>query len=371
MSIDLTNGKIQSAWFSFGVYNKMDRKYSVAVVGATGNTGHKVLEILAEREFPIKEIVAIASERSVGKFVSFGEKTIPIRTIDSVDFSNIDICFMCAGGQISKTHAIKIAKQGCTIIDKTSAFRMDESVPLIVPEVNLSDLQNGAPNGIISNPNCVAIPLAVALAPLQRLAKIKKLVISTYQSVSGAGKAAIETLYQETKAILLGTSLQRKSVFSKSIANNVIPLIGNVLEDGSSDEEDKIANEIRKILNIDIEIAVTSVRVPVYIGHGISVYCEFDREVWKEQAENIWSRHDEVMLMNSGEKIITPVEAQGDNSIYICRVRGNPPSMTSLLFWVVADNLRKGAALNGVQIAENLIRLDSSLKSFKYKRGKL
>lgn len=349
----------------------MDRKYNVAIVGATGNTGRKVLEVLAERKFPVNEVLAIASERSIGKSVSFGEKDLSVRVIDSVDFSDIDICFMCAGGRISKEHAIKIAKQGCTIIDKTSAFRMDTSVPLIVPEVNLSDLQKGAQKGIIANPNCVAIPLVVALAPLQKLAKIRKLVISTYQSVSGAGKAAIETLYQETKATFLGTSLQTKSVFSKSIANNVIPLIGNVLENGVSDEEYKIANEVRKILNSNIEVAVTCVRVPVYIGHGISVYCEFDREVWKEQAENVWSKQDEIMLMNSGEKIITPVEAQGDNSVYICRVRKTQSSIASLLFWVVSDNLRKGAALNGVQIAENLIKLDSTLKLFKYTREKL
>lgn len=343
----------------------MRKKYNVAVVGATGNTGHEVLKILAERNFPIESIVAVASASSMGKSVSFGDdKILEVKRIESVDFSKIDICFMCAGSGVSKNYAEKISEKGCIVIDKTSLFRMDKDVPLLVPEINKNSL-NRVNKGIISNPNCVAIPLALALFPLKKLAKIKRVVVSTYQSVSGAGRSAINTLYEEMKASFFGGFSIGASVFPKSIAGNVIPMIGDLLDNGWTDEEYKISREVNRILNDDIKLSVTSVRVPVYIGHGISVACEFDRAVTPSEAKAVWSKMSGVIILNSDEKFVTPVEAQGEDDVFISRIRQDINSDNGLLFWVVSDNLRKGAALNGVQIAELLIKKDPSLETFK------
>ncbi len=333
--------------------------YNVAVVGATGSTGSTTLNVLSERQFPIQNIYAFASERSVGKYVSFGEeKTVVLSSINGFDFSSVDICFMCAGSAISKKYAQKIAECGCTVIDKTSLFRMNESVPLIVPEVNGSLINNT--NGyIISNPNCVAIPSSMILKALSDLSNIKRVVISTYQSVSGAGKNGIRSLYEETRQSLFGAPFSsedsRINVFPKVIAGNVIPAIGEILESGESDEENKITSEIKKILSKDMFISVTSVRVPVYIGHSISMHCEFFSDIELSDVKSAIAKFPGITLLRNNA-IVTPVDAQGEDSVFVCRVRRDDGCKNCISLWASCDNLRKGAALNGVQIAESIIK---------------
>ncbi len=349
---------------------KKQKKYAVAVIGATGNTGNNTLKILAERNFPISEIYAIASEKSRGKKVSFKNQDITVTDFSSVDFSKVDIAFFCAGAKVSKTYVKKATEVGCTVIDKTSYFRLEPKVPLVVPEVNLNSLKKGASYGIISNPNCVAIPLCIALKALSQVSPLKRVVISTYQSVSGAGKQAIDELYNQTKAVVSSEEVTT-DVFSKQIAFNVIPAIGDIYENGMSDEESKISSELCKILKSDVKVAVTCVRVPVFIGHGISVACEFSKDISVNDAYEAFENFESLLVIdrkNEDNIFATPLDAQGEDSVFISRVRKDYSVKNGLLFWVVADNLRKGAALNSVQIAEKMVDIDSNLNLFKLKK---
>ena len=341
------------------------KRYNVAVVGATGNTGHTVLSVLAEREFPVNKVFAIASRESKGKSVSYGDDDVlKICSIDEVDFSEVDICFMCAGSAISRQYAEKITSSGCCLIDKTSHFRMFPDVPLIVPEVNFADLANGAPLGIISNPNCVAIPLSMILDKISQVSAIKRAVVSTYQSVSGAGKSAVDELYSQTKGAFFGQGSESR-VFRKVIAFNAIPQIGDKLANGWTDEEVKIKNEVFKISGGKVNPAVTCVRVPVFIGHGISVSCELSDEFDISEIVDILSESDGIRVLDRDENVATPVDAQGEDDVFVSRIRVDDTVENGLMFWIVADNLRKGAALNGVQIAEMMLEMDSTLNMFK------
>lgn len=344
------------------------RKYNVAVVGATGNAGNNTLKILAERDFPVNDVFAVASEKSVGKKVSFKKQNLEVQSFSSVDFSKVDLAIFCAGSKFSQKHAREVAKAGCTIIDKSSYFRLNPKVPLIVPEVNAKSLSKGAPLGIISTPNCVAVPLAMTLKALTTIAPIKRAVVSTYQAVSGAGKSANDELYEQTKAVISSGEVVSE-VFSKQIAFNAIPLIGNLYGSGVSEEEDKIACEICKILKTDVKIAVTCVRVPVFIGHGMSVVCEFTKEISDEMACHAFEDFDGILAVDRREDnvVATPLDAQGEDAVFVSRIRRDCTSKKGLMFWAVTDNLRKGAALNSVQIAEMLIDIDPKLRSFKYK----
>ena len=345
----------------------MKKTYNVAVIGATGNAGNNTVRILEERNFPVEKLYAIASEKSVGTSVSFRDCNVPVLNFANVDFSQIDIAIFCAGSGVSKRYAEHVTSAGCTIIDKTSCFRLNPKVPLIVPEVNGDVLKSGAALGIISTPNCVAGPLSMALKALSTVSKLKRVVISTYQSVSGAGKLAIDELYKQTKAVISSGAVVT-DVFSKQIAFNAIPAIGDIFSNGVSDEEDKIASEIRKILHSDVKVAVTCVRVPVFIGHGMSVACEFDKEISVDQAYEAFENLSGVVTIDrkgSETAFATPLEAQGEDAVFVSRVRKDISVKNGLLFWAVSDNLRKGAALNSVQIAELITELDPTLNIFK------
>lgn len=348
------------------------RNYNIAVIGATGNAGMTTLQILEERKFPIDTIVAVASERSIGKLVSFKGKEIKVQPFVDVDFSKIDIAILCAGSGFSRNNARQITDAGCTIIDKTSCFRLNPKVPLIVPEINGESLHKGAPLGIISTPNCVAVPLALTLKALMQISSIRRAVVSTYQSVSGAGKNAVEELYSQTKAVL-STGPINPTVFQKQIAFNVIPQIGDTYENGVTDEEDKISSEVCKILKCAVKVAVTCVRVPSFIGHGMSVACEFAKPITEKDAYDAFNNSDGIVTLdrrNDSIGVATPIDVQGEDCVYVSRVRLDDTIKNGLLYWVVSDNLRKGAALNSVQIAEEMIRQDPSLKSFKSRDSK-
>lgn len=344
------------------------REYNIAVVGATGNAGNNTLKILAERNFPVGRVLAVASQLSVGKKVSFKSRDLEVQSFDSVDFSQIDLAILCAGSDFSKKHAQQITEAGCTIIDKSSYFRFNPKVPLVVPEVNEKILSKGASLGIISTPNCVAVPLSMTLKALTDVAPVKRVVVSTYQAVSGAGRAASDELYNQTKAVVSSGTVVT-DVFSKQIAFNSIPVIGNLNVAGVSDEEEKIASEICKILKSDVRVAVTCVRVPTFIGHGMSVCCEFSKEISPEDAYHAFDCFEGILVVDRRDDniVATPLDAQGEDAVYISRVRRDPTVKNGLMFWVVTDNLRKGAALNSVQIAERLIEIDPKLKLFKHK----
>ncbi|MDR2645942.1 MAG: aspartate-semialdehyde dehydrogenase [Holosporaceae bacterium] len=341
--------------------------YNVTIVGATGNAGMSTLQVLAERNFPINNIFAVASEKSMGKNVSFGDKTLKIQRLSDVDFSNIDIAIFCAGSGVSRKNAAAVTSVGCVIIDKTSYFRLAPKVPLIIPEVNIDALQKGAPLGIVSTPNCVAIPLAMTLKALSALAPVRRIVASTYQAVSGAGRRAVEELYSQAKVIVSGGNIQ-PNIFAKQIAFNVIPAIGDLYKSGISEEEDKISCEICKILKSNIKVAVTCVRVPVFIGHGMSVACEFAKPFSEEKVYEALENVDGIVVVDrkdGSDTFVTPLDAQGDNAVYVSRIRKDTTVKNGLLYWIVTDNLRKGAALNSVQIAEAMISIDRQLKRFK------
>jgi aspartate-semialdehyde dehydrogenase len=330
--------------------------YKVAVVGATGNVGREMLGILAERQFPASEVVALASTSSIGTEVSFGERTLKVKALDYYDFSDTDICLMSAGGGVSKVWSPKIAAQGCLVIDNSSQWRMDRSVPLIVPEVNVDALDDGIKKGIIANPNCSTMQLVVALKPLHDFAKITRVVVSTYQSVSGAGKAGMEELFRQTRAIFVADAVEKEK-FTKQIAYNVIPHIDVFLDGGSTKEEWKMAVETQKILDPDIQVIATCVRVPVFVSHSESVNIEFERPITAEKARSILRESPGVLVVDKREDegYITPVEAAGEDATYVSRIRKDPTVDHGLAMWVVSDNLRKGAALNAVQIAECVI----------------
>ncbi|MDR2267892.1 MAG: aspartate-semialdehyde dehydrogenase [Holosporaceae bacterium] len=345
----------------------MKNTYNIAVVGATGSTGTGTLQILDERNFPVNSVIAIASEKSAGKSVSFGNKTLKVQRMADVDFSNVDISFFCAGGAISRKNAEAAANAGCIIIDKTSYFRLNPKVPLIIPEVNLDMLKMGAPIGIISTPNCVTTPLAMTLKALSELSPIKRVVVSTYQSVSGAGRRAIDELYNQNK-VIIAAGVPQPEVFSRQIAFNIIPAIGSLYESGISEEEDKISCEICKILKSDIKVAVTCVRVPVFIGHSMSIACEFSKPIREEEIYEAFENVEGIVVLDrkgESETFATPLDVQGEDAIYVSRVRKDVTVKSGILYWVTADNLRKGAALNSIQIAESLIAIDPQLKKFR------
>ncbi|TFZ57182.1 aspartate-semialdehyde dehydrogenase [Methylorubrum sp. Q1] len=330
--------------------------YKVAVVGATGNVGREILDILAERAFPADEVVALASSRSLGQEVSFGDKILKVKTLDTYDFSDTDICLMSAGGETSKEWSPRIGSQGCVVIDNSSAFRYDADVPLIVPEVNADAVVGFSKRNIIANPNCSTAQLVVALKPLHEAATIKRVVVSTYQSVSGAGKEAMDELFSQTRAVFTAGEVVTKK-FTKRIAFNVIPHIDVFMEDGYTKEEWKMVAETKKMLDPKIKLTATAVRVPVFIGHAESVNVEFERPISPDQATEILRAAPGVLVIDKRENggYMTPHEAAGEDATYISRIREDATIENGLNFWCVSDNLRKGAALNAVQIAEVLV----------------
>lgn len=328
----------------------------VAIVGATGNVGQEMLEILHERGFPIDELVALASRRSQGKEVSFGDKSLKVRSLDTFDFSGTDIVLMSAGGKISKEWAPKIAAKGCVVIDNSSAFRYDSAVPLIVPEVNADAIEGFSKKNIIANPNCSTAQLVVALKPLHDIAKIKRVVVSTYQAVSGAGKEAMDELFEQTRAVFVADPIEVRK-FTKRIAFNVIPHIDDFMEDGYTKEEWKVLAETKKILDKNIKVTCTAVRVPVFVGHAESVNIEFENPISATEARDILREAPGCLVIDKHEDggYMTPYECAGEDATYISRIREDITVENGLNLWVVSDNLRKGAALNTVQIAELLV----------------
>jgi aspartate-semialdehyde dehydrogenase len=329
--------------------------YRVAVVGATGNVGQEMLNILEELSFPVDEMHAIASRKSKGVEVSFGDRTLKCEVIDTFDFSKVDIVLMSAGGAVSKEWSEKIGKAGPIVIDNSSAFRKDPDVPLIVPEVNPDAIKLAKNKNIIANPNCSTAQLVVALKPLHDAARIKRAVVSTYQSVSGAGKEGMDELWTQTKAIY-GLGDATPKVFPKQIAFNVLPYIGSFRDDGYTDEEAKMWDETHKMLDPDIKLTVTCVRVPVFVGHSESVTLEFDRPIEPDEARELLREAPGVLVVDKQEHdgYVTPIDAAGEFAVYVSRIRKDPTVENGLSLWVVSDNLRKGAALNAVQIAQLL-----------------
>jgi aspartate-semialdehyde dehydrogenase len=330
--------------------------YKVAVVGATGNVGREMLDILAERNFPADEVVAVASRRSQGVECSFGDKTLKVKALDHFDFSDVDICLMSAGGAVSKEWSPKIAAQGAVVIDNSSAWRMDPDVPLIVPEVNAAAVAGFTKKNIIANPNCSTAQLVVALKPLHDKAKIKRVVVATYQSVSGAGKDAMDELFSQSKAVFTLDEVQTKT-FSKRIAFNVIPEIDVFMEDGYTKEEWKMVVETKKILDPKIKLTATCVRVPVFVGHSEAVDIEFENPITADEAREILRNAPGCLVIDKREPggYVTPYECVGEDATYISRIREDATIENGVQMWIVSDNLRKGAALNAVQIAECLI----------------
>jgi aspartate-semialdehyde dehydrogenase len=330
--------------------------YKVAVVGATGNVGRAMMEVLDERKFPADEVVALASRRSQGTEVSYGNRTLKCKALDNYDFSDVDICLMSAGSTVSKEWSPKIAAKGAVVIDNSSFWRYDADVPLIVPEVNADAVAGFRKKGIIANPNCSTAQLVVALKPLHDKAKIKRVVVATYQSVSGAGKDAMDELFAETKAVYTLEEFERKK-FPKRIAFNVIPHIDVFMEDGYTKEEWKMVAETKKILDPKIKLTATCVRVPVFIGHSEAVNIEFEHPISADEARDILRNAPGCLVIDKREAggYATPYEAAGEDATYISRIREDGTVENGLVLWCVSDNLRKGAALNAVQIAECLI----------------
>jgi aspartate-semialdehyde dehydrogenase len=330
--------------------------YNVAIVGATGNVGREVLNILAERSFPADEVVALASRRSQGVEVSYGDRTLKIKALEHHDFSGVDICLMSAGSDVSKQWSPKIAAAGAVVIDNSSCWRYDADVPLVVPEVNADAVTGFRKRGIIANPNCSTAQLVVALKPLHDKAKITRVVVSTYQSVSGAGKEAMDELFSQSKAVFTLGEIEAKK-FPKRIAFNLIPHIDAFMEDGYTKEEWKMVVETKKILDRKIKLTATCVRVPVFISHSESVNIEFENPITADEARDILRNAPGCLVIDSHEPggYVTPYEAAGEDATYISRIREDATVENGLAMWIVSDNLRKGAALNAVQIAECLI----------------
>jgi aspartate-semialdehyde dehydrogenase len=330
--------------------------YTIAVVGATGNVGRHILSILDERRFPVKKLHAVASARSKGKMISFGDKILEVEALDSFDFSNVDIALFSPGSAVSANFAPKAAKS-TVVIDNSSHFRMEKDIPLIVPEVNIAELKNFKKRRIIANPNCAVIQLVAALKPLHDIAKIKRVVVTTLQSVSGAGKASMDELFLQTKGKYMNDNLP-PVLFPKTIAFNVIPQIGAFLSNGETAEEDKIANELKKILDPNISVTATCVRIPVFVGHSESVNIEFESPLSAAQARKILEQAPGVTVVDrpKNNAYITPIECVGEDTVYVSRIRQDTTLKNALNLWIVSDNLRKGAALNAVQIAEELVR---------------
>ena len=338
----------------------MSNKFNIAVVGATGNVGREILQILEQREFPIDTIYCLASARSKGQKIDFKKQEIIIENLAEFDFSKVQISLFSPGSEVSAEYAPKAAKKGCIVIDNTSHFRMNDDVPLVVPEVNAEVLQDffhdENRSNIISNPNCSTIQMVVALKPIHDAAIINRIVVSTYQSVSGAGKEAMDELFEQTKNVFANKNLEKKK-FTKEIAFNVIPHIDSFMENGNTKEEQKMINETKKILDSNVHVSATCVRVPVFIGHGESINLELDSPMTDEQSKNILDSCESISVVDyrKDEGYVTPKEAAGEDKVYVSRIRQDDSIDNGLNLWVVSDNLRKGAALNAVQIAEELI----------------
>jgi aspartate-semialdehyde dehydrogenase len=328
----------------------------VAVVGATGNVGRELLALLAELKFPVSEVAAIASRRSLNREVSFGNKTLKCQALDYFDFTGWDLCLMSAGGKTSKEWSPKIAAQGCIVIDNSSQWRMDPDVPLVVPEVNPDAVMDYRKKMIIANPNCSTAQLVVALKPLHDLAKITRVVVSTYQSVSGTGKEAMDELWTQTRGIFVNDPVKTE-IYPKQIAFNVIPHGGDFMEDGYTTEEFKLTAETKKMLDPKIKVTATVVRVPVFVGHSEAVHIEFENPITEEEAREALEEAPGLVVLDRREAggYMTPVECVGDFPVYVSRIRTDPTVEHGLAMWVVADNLRKGAALNAIQIAQLLV----------------
>jgi aspartate-semialdehyde dehydrogenase len=330
--------------------------YKIVIVGATGNVGHEMLNILDERQFPVDAIEALASRRSIGTEVTFGEKTLKTKDLDTFDFTGWDIALFAVGSEATKKYAPIAAAAGCVVIDNSSLYRYDPDVPLVVPEVNPEAVHGYTKKNIIANPNCSTAQMVVALKPLHDRARIKRVVVSTYQSVSGAGKEAIDELWDQTKSIYNPVDNKPPNKFTKQIAFNVIPHIDVFMEDGTTKEEWKMVVETKKIVDKDIKVTATCVRVPVFVGHAESINIEFEDHLDEDEARDILREAPGVMVIDKREDggYVTPVECVGDFATFISRIRQDSTIDNGLNLWCVSDNLRKGAALNAVQIAETL-----------------
>jgi aspartate-semialdehyde dehydrogenase len=330
--------------------------YRVVVAGATGNVGREMLNILAEREFPVDAITALASRRSLGTEVSFGERTLKCQDIETFDFEGWDIALFAIGSEATKTYAPRAAGAGCIVIDNSSLYRYDPRVPLVVPEVNPEAVEGYRERNIIANPNCSTAQMVVALKPLHDRARIKRVVVATYQSVSGAGKEGMDELWDQTKGIFVPGQEVAPKKFSKQIAFNVIPHIDVFLDDGSTKEEWKMVAETKKILDPAIKVTATCVRVPVFVGHSEAVNIEFEDFLDEDEAREILREAPGVLVVDKREPggYVTPIECVGDYATYVSRIRQDSTIENGLSMWIVSDNLRKGAALNAVQIAETL-----------------
>lgn len=331
--------------------------YKIAVVGATGNVGHEILKTLAEREFPVDDLVALASPRSVGKEVSFGDSNVKVQDLSKFDFKGTDIVLSSPGGKVSAQYSPVAAKAGAVVIDNTSHFRMDPDVPLIVPEVNPQAIADHGKRNIIANPNCSTIQMVVALKPIHDAATIKRVVVATYQSVSGSGKEAMDELFNQTKGVYMNEA-PSPGVYAKQIAFNVIPQIDVFMDDGMTKEEWKMVVETKKILDPAIKVSASCVRVPVFIGHSEMINLELENELSADEARKIWRAAPGVTVIDTDNEAeyVTPHEIQGEDDVYVSRIREDSTVDNGLNFWCVSDNLRKGAALNAVQIAELLIK---------------
>ncbi len=334
--------------------------YKVAVAGATGNVGREVLSIMAERKFPADEVIALASSRSIGAEVSYGDdRMLKVKELAAFDFAGTDIVLSSPGAEVSAEHSPRAAAAGAIVIDNTSQFRMDPDVPLVVPEVNPDAIAGYRAKGIIANPNCSTIQLVTALKPLHDLMPIKRVVVATYQSTSGAGKASMDELFNQTRGIFANQLMnETQENFTKQIAFNVIPHIDDFMDDGVTKEEWKMMAETKKILDPDIKLTATCVRVPVFIGHAEAVNVEFDGDIDEDQIRAALKSAPGIVVVDrrADEGYVTPAECAGEDAVYVSRIRMDPTIDNGVNFWVVADNLRKGAALNTVQIAEELIR---------------
>ena len=334
--------------------------YKVAVVGATGNVGREVISILEERRFPANEVIALASYRSIGKEISYGDDSVlKVQDLATFDFDGTDIVLSSPGATVSAKYSPRAAKAGCVVIDNTSQFRMDPDVPLVVPEVNPDAIAGYTKRGIIANPNCSTIQLVVALKPLHDLAPISRVVVSTYQSTSGGGKAHMDELFNQTKGIFVNQpATQHQQNFTKQIAFNVIPHIDDFMDDGGTKEEWKMVAETKKILDPAIKLTATCVRVPVFVGHAEAINVEFDGDVEEDQIRDALKSAPGIVVVDrrADEGYVTPYECAGEDAVYVSRIRMDPTIDNGVNLWVVSDNLRKGAALNTVQIAEELIR---------------
>jgi aspartate-semialdehyde dehydrogenase len=330
--------------------------FRIAVVGATGNVGREMLNVLAERKFPASEVVALASRRSQGSEISYGDRILKARTLEHFDFAGTDICLMSAGSGVSKEWSPKIAAQGAVVIDNSSCWRYDSEVPLVVPEVNAHALDGWRKKGIVANPNCSTAQLVLVLKPLHDRARIKRVVVATYQSVSGAGKEGMDELFTQTKAIFVNDPVEKKK-FSKQIAFNVIPHIDVFMEDGSTKEEWKMTVETKKILDPKIKLVATCARVPVFVGHSEAVNIEFETPLDADEAREILRDAPGVLVVDKREDggYVAPLEAAGEDATFVSRIRDDITVENGISLWCVSDNLRKGAALNAVQIAEAMV----------------